>query len=152
MILTAILAVSCNPVKQVLSSREKFDEVKNEVFRLGLCANDTTFITDSDTLIQYDTTILKETETITIDDTVYVTKWMKRDIVKKLTIRDTVNIVVVDNSRIKVLQADIMASEAKAIQYKEKADEYKQKANKRLRYLIYVIIGFGIWLFIKLKL
>jgi endonuclease YncB( thermonuclease family) len=150
--LTAIIAVSCNPVKQVLKSKAKFDEVKNEVFRLGLCANDTTFITNSDTLIQYDTTVLKETEIITIDDTVYVTKWLTRDIVKKLTIRDTVNIVVVDNSRLTLLQADIRASESKAKEYKENANEYKQRANKRLRYLIYAVIAFGIWVFIKLRL
>ena len=152
MIITAVIAVSCNPVKQVLNNREKFEEVKNEVFRLGLCANDTTFITNSDTLIQYDTTVLKETEIITIDDTVYVTKWMTRDIIKKLTIRDTVKSVVVDNSRLTLLQADLKAIEAKANEYKENAKEYKQKANKRLMYIIYAVIAFGIWVFIKLKL
>ena len=145
MILTAIIAVSCNPVKQVLNSREKFNEVKNEVFRLGLCANDTTFITNSDTLIQYDTTVQKETEILTIGDTVYVTKWQTRDIVKKLTIRDTIKSVVVDNSRLTLLQADLKAIEAKAKEYKEKAD-------KRLSYLILAGVILGLWVFFKIKL
>ena len=144
MILTAIIAVSCNPVKQVLNNRAKFEEVKNEVIRLGFCANDTTIITSSDTLIQYDTTIQKETEVLTIGDTVYVTKWQTRDIIKKLTIRDTVKSVVVDNSRLQLLQADLKAIEAKAKEYKEKAD-------KRLTYLILVAVAFGLWVFFKIK-
>ena len=144
LIITAIVSLSCNPVKQVLNNRAKFEEVKNEVIRLGLCANDTTIITASDTLIQYDTTIQKETEVITIGDTVYVTKWQTRDIVKKLTIRDTIKSVVVDNSRVQLLQADMKTIEAKAKEYKEKAD-------KRLSYLILVGVILGLWVFFKIK-
>ena len=144
LIITAIVAFSCNPVKQVLNNRAKFEEVKNEVIRLGLCANDTTFITASDTLIQYDTTVQKETEILTIGDTVYVTKWQTRDIIKKLTIRDTIKSVVVDNSRVQLLQADLKAIEAKAKEYKEKAD-------KRLSYLILVGVILGLWVFFKIK-
>lgn len=140
----AMLALSCNPVKQVLNNRAKFEEVKNEVIRLGFCANDTTFITASDTLIQYDTTIQKETEILTIGDTVYVTKWQTRDIVKRLTIRDTIKSVVVDNSRVQLLQADLKAIEANAKEYKEKAD-------KRLSYLILVGVILGLWVFFKIK-
>lgn len=140
----AMLALSCNPVKQVLNNRAKFEEVKNEVIRLGFCANDTTFITASDTLIQYDTTVQKETEILTIGDTVYVTKWQTRDIVKRLTIRDTIKSVVVDNSRVQLLQADLKAIEANAKEYKEKAD-------KRLSYLILVGVILGLWVFFKIK-
>lgn len=144
LIITAIVALSCNPVKQVLNNRARFEEVKNEVIRLGLCANDTTIITASDTLIQYDTTVQKETEVITIGDTVYVTKWQTRDIVKKLTIRDTIKSVVVDNSRVQLLQADMKTIEAKSKEYKEKAD-------KRLSYLILVGVILGLWVFFKIK-
>lgn len=144
MIVMAMLALSCNPVKQVLNNRAKFEEVKNEVIRLGFCANDTTFITASDTLIQYDTTVQKETEILTIGDTVYVTKWQTRDIVKRLTIRDTIKSVVVDNSRVQLLQADLKAIEANAKEYKEKAD-------KRLSYLILVGVILGLWVFFKIK-
>jgi len=144
LIITAIVAFSCNPVKQVLNNRAKFEEVKNEVIRLGLCANDTTFVTASDTLIQYDTTVQKETEILTIGDTVYVTKWQTRDIVKKLTIRDTIKSVVVDNSRLTLLQADLKDIEAKA-------KEYKQKADKRLTYLILIGVAIGLWVFFKIK-
>lgn len=144
LIITAIVAFSCNPVKQVLNNRAKFEEVKNEVIRLGLCANDTTFVTASDTLIQYDTTIQKKTEILTIGDTVYVTKWQTRDIVKKLTIRDTIKSVVVDNARLKLLEADLGKANAKA-------DEWKEKADKRLNWLILASMIAGLWVFFKIK-
>ena len=143
-ILTAIVAVSCNPVKQIMKDQAKFNLIKDEVIRQGLCANDTTIITASDTLIQYDTTIQKETEIVTIGDTVYVTKWQTRDIVKKLTIRDTIKSVVVDNARIKVLESD-------NYKMKSTADEWKQKAQDRLSYLILAIVIIGLWLFFKFK-
>jgi len=144
MILTAIFAVSCNPVKQVLNNRSKFEEVKNEVIRLGYCANDTTIISVSDTLTQYDTTIQKEIEILTLGDTIYVTRWQTRDIVKRVTIRDTIKAVVVDNSRVQLLQADLKAIEAKA-------NEWKAKADKRLNWLILGIIGIGLFVFFKIK-
>lgn len=144
MIITAIVAASCNPVKQIMRDQARFNEIKDEVIRRGLCANDTTIITASDTLIQYDTTIQKETEILTIGDTVYVTKWQTRDIVKKLTIRDTIKSVVVDNARIQVLQADFN-------KIKAAADEWKEKAQERLSYLILAIAIVGLWLFFKFK-
>jgi hypothetical protein len=42
---------SCNPVKQVLSDRAKFDEVAKEVIRAGYCANDTVIVSKSDTTV-----------------------------------------------------------------------------------------------------
>lgn len=144
LIITAIVAFSCNPVKQIMRDQAKFNLIKDEVVRQGLCANDTTIITASDTLIQYDTTIQKETDILTIGDTVYVTKWQTRDIVKKLTIRDTIKSVVVDNARIQVLQADFN-------KMKVAADEWKEKAQDRLSYIILAIVCVGLWLFFKFK-
>lgn len=143
-VLTAMIAASCNPVKQILKDNSKFNEIKDEVIRRGFCANDTTIITASDTLIQYDTTIQKETQIEIFGDTVYITKWQTRDIVKKLTIRDTIKSVVVDNARIQVLQSDYN-------KMKISADEWKDKAQNRLSYLILCIVAIGLWLFFKFK-
>jgi len=144
LIITAIIAFSCNPVKQVLNDRAKFEKVKDEVIRLGYCANDTTIVSVSDTMTQYDTTIQKEIEVLTIGDTIYVTKWQTRDIVKRVTIRDTIKAVVVDNARLNVLQADLSKANAKA-------DEWKEKANKRLNWLILAAMAAGLWVFFKIK-
>jgi len=111
---------------------------------LGYCANDTTIISVSDTLTQYDTTIQKEIDILTLGDTIYVTRWQTRDIVKRVTIRDTIKAVVVDNSRVQLLQADLKAIEAKA-------NEWKAKADKRLNWLILGIIGIGLFVFFKIK-
>lgn len=110
--------MGCNPVKQVLKDRAKFDEVAKEVIKAGYCANDTTIIIKSDTLIEMDTlTILDEKPFIEIiNDTVFVTKWKTNNITKTLTIHDTIKSVVVDNARVKILMEESKAWEAR---YKE---------------------------------
>jgi hypothetical protein len=83
----AIVLVSCNPVKQVLSDKQKLDKVAKEVVKMGYCANDTTIVVKSDTLIEMDTlTIIDEKPMIEIiNDTVYVTKWKTNNITKSVT-------------------------------------------------------------------
>lgn len=143
-VITAIVALSCNPVKQILKDKAKFDLIKDEVIRLGLCANDTTIISSSDTLVKYDTTTNTELHVEVFNDTVHITKWKTKNIVKTLTIRDTIKSTIVDNSRIKLLEADKMKLEEKVI-------EYKEKAQKRLNWLILAIVGIGLWVFFKIK-
>jgi hypothetical protein len=84
LIITAIFAFSCNPVKQVLNNRANFEKVKNEVIRLGYCANDTIINNISDTLITIDTIVYVDQETeqdlskITIKAEEYKQKAIKR--------------------------------------------------------------------------
>lgn len=143
-VLIAMMAVSCNPVKQVLNNRERFDKVKNEVIRLGLCANDTIIKSISDTLITMDTIVYVDQETIVKNDTTYISSVKYNNIIKKITIRDTIRSVVVDNARIKLLEQDLSKITIKA-------EEYKQKAIKRLNWLILGIIGIGLFVFFKIK-
>jgi hypothetical protein len=143
-VLIAMMAVSCNPVKQVLNNRERFDKVKNEVIRLGLCANDTIIKSISDTLITMDTIVYVDQETIVKNDTTYISSVKYNNIIKKITIRDTIRSVVVDNARIKLLEQDLSKITIKA-------EEYKQKAIKRLNLLILGIIGIGLFVFFKIK-
>ena len=143
-VLIAMMAVSCNPVKQVLNNRERFDKVKNEVIRLGLCANDTIIKSISDTLITMDTIVYVDQETIVKNDTTYISSIKYKNIVKKITIRDTIKSVIVDNARIKLLEAD-------GYKLKANADEWKEKAEKRLNWLILLILGIGLWIFFKIS-
>lgn len=121
LLLIAFILIGCNPVKRVLKDRAKFDEVAKEVIKAGYCANDTTIIIKSDTLIEMDTlTILDEKPFIEIiNDTVFVTKWKTNNITKTLTIHDTIKSVVVDNARVKILMEESKAWEAR---YKEQKD------------------------------
>lgn len=135
---------SCNPVKKVLRDPEKFDIVVTEVIKRGYCVNDTTFVTKSDTLLTFDTVTNTIKETKIINDTAYIYDTKYRTITKKLIIRDTVKAVVLDNARIKLLEADSATLSQKVI-------EYKGKAAERLNWLLFVFIAIGLYLFLKYK-
>jgi hypothetical protein len=136
--------VSCNPVKQVINDKAKLDKVAEEVIRQGYCANDTTIITKSDTLLVVDSLLEIRSDTTIINDTAYITLWETKNFFKTLTIRDTIRSVVVDNARVRLLQTDLSKSEAKAI-------EWEDKANKRGGWLIILLLGIGAYVYLKLK-
>jgi hypothetical protein len=142
-----LLFVGCNPVKQVLRDQEKLEQVAKEVIKSGMCANDTTFITKSDTLLVVDTLIEVHTdvEVNTINDTTYLTKWKTKNITKTLTIHDTLKSYIVDNARVRLLQAD-------STRLNNLANEYKGKAQNRLKWLIIIGIVFTAYWFIKNRL
>ena len=146
LILLILWATSCNPVKQVLRDKQKLDQVAEQVVRMGYCANDTTFITSSDTTIKIDTLIQVDTavQYETINDTIFVTKWKTRDILKSVIIHDTLKSVVVDNSRLKLISADLAVANAELKQWKGKAE-------KRAGLLIILLMAIGFYIFLKLK-
>ena len=139
--------ISCNPVKKVLNDREKFDFVAKKVVESGLyCANDTIILTKSDTTIKVDTLTLidKEFEVKVYNDTTYITQWQTKYVNKNVIIRDTVKSVVVDNARIKLLQEDLLKANEEKLNWKE-------RANKTFGYLLLLICGIGVYLFLKFK-
>ena len=139
--LLLILLIGCNPVKQVLRDQEKLEEVAKVVVKGGWCANDTTFITKSDTLVKIDSFIRIDTQTDTqiINNSVYITKWKTRDIIKSITIHDTLKSFIVDNARVRLLQADSARLSNDSITWEGKA--------KRRQLWIFALIG--IWLLIR---
>ena len=145
-LLLALIFISCNPVKKILRDREMFDEVAKEVVKAGYCANDTIILTKSDTTIQVDTLTLidKEFEVKVQNDTTYITQWQTKYVNKNVIIRDTVKSVVVDNARIKLLQEDLLKANEEKLNWKE-------RANKTFGYLLLLICGIGVYLFLKFK-
>ena len=145
-LIIALIFISCNPVKKVLRDREMFDEVAKEVVKAGYCANDTIILTKSDTTIQVDTLTLidKEFEIKVYNDTTYITQWQTKYVNKNVIIRDTVKSVVVDNARIKLLQEDLIKANEEKLNWKE-------RANKTFGYLLLLICGIGVYLFLKFK-
>ena len=139
--------VSCNPVKQVLKDRNKFDQVAKEVIKSGMCANDTTFIVKSDTLVEVDTLVRIDTltDTYVLNDTVYFTKWKTRDITKSITIHDTIKSFIVDNARVRLLQAD-------SARLTGEVGEWKAKAKQRQLWLFFIIAIIAGALYIKSKI
>jgi len=122
-ILLILLFVSCNPVKQVLKNQEMLEQVAKVVVKGGWCANDTTYITKTDTIIEVDTLIeiQKDLEVVKYNDTTYFTKWKTKTITKTLTIRDTLKSYIVDNARVRLLQTDSARLSSEVIEWKAKA-------------------------------
>lgn len=146
-LLLLILFIGCNPVKQVLRDQEKLEEVAKVVVKGGWCANDTTFIVKSDTIVEIDTLfhIDVETHTEIVNDTTYITKWKTREIIKSTTIHDTLKSYIVDNARIKLLQAD-----SSRLTYE--SSQWEGKAKKRQLWIFLLIAIIGAYFFIKSKL
>jgi hypothetical protein len=139
-LLLILLLFGCNPVKQVLNDKDKFDKVAAEVVRQGYCANDTTIIVKSDTIVKTDSLIEIYSDTTVINDTAYITNWETRNFYKTLTIHDTLRSVIVDNARVNQLQADVS-------KISKESEEHKQKATHRLYWFI---IACGVILFLIL--
>jgi ABC-type arginine transport system permease subunit len=128
-LLLIIVLFGCNPVKQVLNDKAKFDEVAKEVIRQGYCANDTLIIVKSDTLVKVDSLIEVISDTTIINDTAYITKWETRNFTKTLTIHDTLRSVIVDNARVRQLQSDVD-------KITKQSEQHKQNATNRLYWFI----------------
>jgi len=142
-----ILLIGCNPVKQVLRDQDKLEQIAKVIVAGGWCANDTTFITKSDTLIEVDTLVRIDTETYTqiVNDSVYFTKWKTRDIIKSVTIHDTLKSYIVDNARVRLLKTDSARLSNEVICWERKA--------KKRQLWIFLLIGvIGAYFYIKSKL
>jgi hypothetical protein len=141
-----ILLVGCNPVKKVLKNQEMLEEVAKVVVKGGWCANDTTFIVKSDTLVEVDTLVRIDTltDTYVLNDTTYITKWKTREITKSITIHDTIKSFIVDNARVRLLQAD-------STRLINLANDYKSKADSRLNWLISLLVLIALFIYLKLR-
>jgi hypothetical protein len=153
-ITAAIIALltSCNPVKKVLKDSAKMQQVFNKGVELGWCVNDTLVVSQSDTLITYDTIYSLDfnTDTYTVDREVIrnVTKVVS----KTIRITDTITKVVTDNSRLNLkqkendnLRSQIVTSREQLQESKEETKQARQQRNKwRLLFwvILAVIIGF----------
>ncbi len=145
--LLLLLLIGCNPVKQVLRDQDKLEEVAKVVVKGGWCANDTTFIVKSDTLIEFDTlvNIDIQVDTQKVNEFVYITNWKTRDIIKSVTIHDTIKSFIVDNARVRLLQADSARLGGEVI-------EWKGKAKRRQIWLLAIIAMILGALYIKYKI
>jgi hypothetical protein len=84
-ILLLIIFGSCNPVKQVLGDKKKFEVVAAEVIKRGYCLNDTIYKTKTDTLEVHDTTTFVYVDTAVINDTTYLWETKFHTMTKELS-------------------------------------------------------------------
>ena len=99
-ILLTISAIGCDPVRRVLDDAAHRTRVADELLRDGLCRYDTLTIVKRDTITRTDTIgeIVIFTDTTIERDTVRITATKWREIVRTVTIRDTLRMTVVDAS------------------------------------------------------
>ena len=143
-LLLILVLFGCNPVKQVLNDKAKFDQVAAEVIRQGYCANDTLVIIKSDTILKVDSLIEVHSDTIIINDTAYITLWNTRNYIKTFVVHDTLRSIIVDNARIKLLQADL----DKII---KQSEQHKHNATTRLYWFIIALCIILFLIIIKLR-
>jgi hypothetical protein len=143
-LLLLILLVSCNPVKQVLNDKAKFDQVAAEVIRQGYCATDTLLIVKSDTIVKIDSLIEIYSDTTIINDTAYVTLWETKNFTKTFVIHDTLRSVIVDNAHVRQLQADVD-------NITKQSEQHKQDATNRLYWFIIALAVILFLIIIKLR-
>jgi len=143
-VLIILVLFGCNPVKQVLNDKAKFDQVAAEVIRQGYCANDTLLIVKSDTLVKVDSLIEVYSDTTIINDTAYITMWETKNFTKTFVIHDTLRSVIVDNAHVRQLQADVD-------KITKQSEQYKQNATNRLYWFIIALAVILFLIIIKLR-
>jgi hypothetical protein len=143
-LLIILVLFGCNPVKQVLNDKAKFDQVAAEVIRQGYCATDTLLIVKSDTLVKVDSLIEVYSDTTIINDTAYVTLWETKNFTKTFVIHDTLRSVIVDNALVKQLQAD-------NDKITKQSEQHKQNATSRLYWFIIALAVILFLIIIKLR-
>ena len=143
-LLIILVLFGCNPVKQVLNDKAKFDQVAAEVIRQGYCANDTLLIVKSDTIVMVDSLIEVYSDTTIINDTAYVTLWETKNFTKTFVIHDTLRSIIVDNARVKQLQTDVD-------KITKQSEQHKQNATNRLYWFIIALAVILFLIIIKLR-
>lgn len=153
-ILVALLLLGCNPVKQVLKDENKMREVWEQGVLKDWCMNDSVYVSDTTILLDTLNVIETSTDTVTVNDTVRITRVDNKYITKTVTIRDTT--IVTDRSKEKLLQIEV--SKLLDEQIKLKQDIVKLEAekkainkskNKAWLFFWIVLAAFAGWMFRK---
>lgn len=155
-VIMLLLATSCNPVKQVLRDKEKFEQVAREVVKAGFCVNDTVTVTKDTTIYTTKDSVIFQTDTVntkcpdftrTFKDGTVVESKNGNISVKTIqkTITKTVTITVTNNVRDKKLES-ILREERdqaldKAAKLQSKYEDIQKELKDKKRTLTYIYIG-----------
>jgi hypothetical protein len=149
-----ILLNSCNPVKQVLKDSAKMQQVFDKGVELGWCVNDSIFTSDTTILLDTLHVIESNTDTVTVNDTVRITKTEYKYITKTVTIKDTA--IVEDFKRIDLLQKKVITKDGELLAMSEQLSKTHalahamKKARNKWRLYFFILLGIiGVYLFRK---
>lgn len=102
-----IFLFSCSPVKRVMDSVSKKQEVTNLLLTEGICTPDTLVYKFTDTLIRWDTMgiVMLQIDTLYRNDTTFIVKNVYREILKTINIHDTTITTVIDKAAIDAMRS-----------------------------------------------
>jgi hypothetical protein len=138
-ILLTISAIGCDPVRRVLDDPAHRTRVADQLLRDGLCRYETLTIVKRDTITRTDTIgeIYIFTDTSIVRDTVRITATKWREIVRTVTIRDTLKLTVMDASGRDANMKHIAELEGRLKEVGDNAKRYRMATG----FLLIALIG-----------
>lgn len=141
-LLLILLFIGCNPVKQVMSDKEKFDQVAEEVIRRGYCVNDTVVIEKiKDSIVYRDSIVevIKRVPCLDFDTTIRRARIRVSSGVLTYTAQDsiiyrvrTITNNIRDLSRENILAKDVAERDGTITSLRSQVKE-KEELNKSIR-------------------
>ena len=103
-----LFAAGCNPVKRAMKKKAQVDAALRDYLRDHQVPADTIYVR-GDTLIRYDTVVNENIyiDTVRVADTIYITKVNWRDVLRTVSITDTIVTRIVDRSFSAGLQSEL---------------------------------------------
>ena len=141
-----LLLVSCNPIRKaerrVLENHESAERVFRELEKTRPCANDTSFITSIDTVVEFEhfASSFKQ-PSFRFGQISY----SKDTVIKKVKVTEYKTSYIVDNRRLNVALDSVRFYKTLSVEYNKDKYQYKKA-------LILLIISILIYIIIKIKL
>lgn len=147
LIATAIFIVlgssGCNPVKKVLKDPKRTSVMAAEIIKRGYCTNDTTIIQIHDTTTTIDTVDVPVIilDTLQLNDTLIFWETKYYDIIKTKTVVKQVDRIVIDSSRINVLENELKQWKTKFADVDQRRKNWRNQFGAAMTCLLFAVIG-----------
>jgi len=136
-------AVSCNPIKRVLKSPVKKDQMAAEIIKLGYCVNDTIILELHDTTTTTDTIDVPViiTDSLFRNDTLIIWETKYKDIVTTKVITKQLDRVVIDSAKVKVLKKELAELKIKFADVDQRRKNWRTQFGAAFSALMFAIIS-----------
>jgi hypothetical protein len=133
----------CNPVKKVLKDPKRTSVMAAEIIKRGYCTNDTTIIQIHDTTTTIDTVNVPVIilDTFQLNDTLIFWETKYYDIIKTKTVVKQVDRIVVDSSRINVLENELKQWKTKFADVDQRRKNWRNQFGAAMTCLLFAVIG-----------
>jgi hypothetical protein len=133
----------CNPVKKVLKDPKRTSVMAAEIIKRGYCTNDTTIIQIHDTTTTIDTVDVPVIilDTLQLNDTLIFWETKYYDIIKTKTVVKQVDRIVIDSSRINVLENELKQWKTKFADVDQRRKNWRNQFGAAMTCLLFAVIG-----------